>query len=88
MILHSSNIGRKSKARVLLESASRLRGSLESLVSAEGIVADIRVFVDMSLVVIEPNKRKNPGLVTMGTSLLLGMQALKYLCLKGLKLLS
>ena len=43
-------------------------------------VADIEVFVDMSLVDIEPNKRENPGLVTIGTSLLLGMQALKYLC--------
>ena len=43
-------------------------------------VADFRVFVDMFLVASEPNKRENPGLVTKGTSLLLGMQALKYLC--------
>ena len=43
-------------------------------------VADIEVFVDMSLVDIEPNKRENPGLVTKGTSLLLSMLAFKYLC--------
>ena len=35
-------------------------------------VADIEIFVDMSLVAIGPNRREYPGLVTIGTSLLLG----------------
>ena len=54
---------------------------MESLVSAEGNSSRHGVFVNMFLVVIEPNKRENPGLVTKGTSLLLGMLlALKYSC--------
>ena len=80
MILHSSEIGGILKH----ESCSRVHRSLgvpwRVLFRLKVFVADIGVFVDMSLVDIEPNKRENPGLVTKGTSLLLGMQALKYSC--------
>ena len=80
MILHSSEIGVNLKH----ESCSSVHRSLgvpwRVLDRPKVLVADIRVFIDMSLVATEPNKRENPGLVTKGTSLLLGMQALKYSC--------
>ena len=80
MILHSSKNWGKSKARVLLEVHISLGVPWRVLDWPKVLVADIRVFIDMSLVATEPNKRENPRLVTKGTSLLLGMQALKYLC--------
>ena len=67
------NLG-ESKARVLaLVCIGSLGVPWRVLDRPKVFVANIRVFVDMSLVAIGSNKREYPGLVTIGMPLLLGV---------------
>ena len=72
MVIHFSEFGGILSTGSCLSVHRKLRGTLESLGSAKGICSRHLNLVDMSLVAIGPNRREYPGLVTIGTSLLLG----------------